>query len=241
MAVKLDAPRKLIVDTIGKRPDLDLKKVSLKADLNHAYLQQFIYRGVPANLPESVREAVGKILSIPPDALKGKGKARAGRQTQVDQTPDQPPVIGDASSVRVPEFDVRAAMGPGGSLIEIDDATASDAVVGEYSFPRDGFRQLYGAPPDAVRIISVVGDSMTPTLFPGQKVMVDLTDRRPSPPGIFVVYDGLGLVLKRVEVVFGSDPPRVRISSDNQNHAPYERTLDEAHINGRVIGVWARL
>jgi phage repressor protein C with HTH and peptisase S24 domain len=91
-------------------------------------------------------------------------------------------------------------------------------------------------------MIAVRGDSMIPTLWPGQRCMVDTNDRIPSPPGVFVVWDGMGLVLKRLELIPGSgDPMRVRIMSDNPKYTAYERTLDEAHINGRVVGVWARM
>jgi len=76
---------------------------------------------------------------------------------------------------------------------------------------------------------------------PGEKVMADVGDRSPSPPGIFVLWDGLGIVLKRVEYIPFSDPPTVRISSDNQRYEPYERTLEEAHILARVIGRWGRM
>ena len=33
-------------------------------------------------------------------------------------------------------------------------------------------------------------------------------------------------------------PPRVKITSDNAKYDPYERTLEEAYIQGRVIGQW---
>jgi phage repressor protein C with HTH and peptisase S24 domain len=85
-----------------------------------------------------------------------------------------------------------------------------------------------------------VGDSNVPSLNPGEKVIVNPADKVPSPPGFFVVWDGLALVLKRVEYVPHSDPPRVRISSDNPRYQPYERTLEEAYIQGRVIGSWQR-
>ena len=81
---------------------------------------------------------------------------------------------------------------------------------------------------------------MEPKLWAGQRVMVDIQDRTPSPPGIFVVWDGLGLAIKRVEVIAGTDPLRVRISSANPEYLAYERLYSEAAINGRVIGVWAR-
>jgi hypothetical protein len=52
------------------------------------------------------------------------------------------------------------------------------------------------------------------------------------------VWDGLGLVVKRVQVLAHSDPTRVKITSDNAKYEAYERTLAEAYIQGRVIGQW---
>ena len=54
---------------------------------------------------------------------------------------------------------------------------------------------------------------MMPTLHDGDIVLVGR--RTPTPPGVFVLYDGMGLVAKRVEHITNSDPPRVRIISDN--------------------------
>lgn len=139
------------------------------------------------------------------------------------------------------ELDVRPAAGGNSSVVEIFEGGEEEATRALYGFPAAGFRELYGAPPEEVRILEVVGDSMTPELWPGQKVMVHLRDRQPSPPGVFVLWDGLGLVIKRIELLAQSDPPRLRISSDNRQYAVYERTIDEVHILGRVIGRWARL
>jgi phage repressor protein C with HTH and peptisase S24 domain len=91
---------------------------------------------------------------------------------------------------------------------------------------------------DRVIIVSVVGDSMAPTLNATDRVMVDTADRTPSPPGMFVVWDGLGLVVKRVEYIAHSAPAMLRLFSDNARYAPYECSLEDAHIRGRVIAKW---
>jgi phage repressor protein C with HTH and peptisase S24 domain len=44
----------------------------------------------------------------------------------------------------------------------------------------------------------------------------------------------MGLVAKRLEHVPMSDPPRVRIISDNHQYSPYECTAEEVNIVGRV-------
>ena len=133
--------------------------------------------------------------------------------------------------LRIGELDVRAAAGDG-------LAGGSEKVIAEWQVPSGVVRTYSTAPASELRIITVIGDSMEPALLPGQRVLVDTGNRMPSPPGVFVVWDGLGLVVKRLQVVPQSDPPRVRIASDNPKYEAYERTLAEAYIQGRVIGQW---
>lgn len=64
------------------------------------------------------------------------------------------------------------------------------------------------------------GHSMAPTLLDGDTVLVDMTRRAPNPPWIFVLDDGMGLVAKRLEHIPNSDPPAVRVISDNRFYSP---------------------
>jgi len=136
-----------------------------------------------------------------------------------------------SGTLRIDELDVRASAGDGLT-------GEGEKVVGAWRVPTEVVRFYSTAPANELRIITVMGDSMEPTLLPGQRVLVDTGDKKPSPPGIFVVWDGLGLVVKRVQVLPHTEPTRVRIASDNAKYEPYERTLDEAYIQGRVIGQW---
>lgn len=111
----------------------------------------------------------------------------------------------------------------------------------EFSFPLPGFRQRFGASPEGVFIDECRGDSQEPTIFAGQPVMIDANDRKPSPPGIFLCWDGVGMVFKRIEVVPNSKPPKVLLKSDNPRYETYERLLDEVTIYGRVVGIWKRM
>lgn len=104
----------------------------------------------------------------------------------------------------------------------------------DYHFRRSWIRQSLGTSPTNLRILNVEGDSMSPTLIEGDTVLVDMARRAPNPPGIFVLHDGMGLVAKRLEHVPNSEPPRVRIISDNPLYAPYEGIADEINIVGRI-------
>jgi hypothetical protein len=139
-----------------------------------------------------------------------------------------------AGMLRIDELDVRASAGDGLT-------GESEKVIAAWQLPSEVVRYHSSAPASELRFITVLGDSMEPTLQPGQRVLVDTGDRVPTPPGIFVVWDGLGLVVKRVQALAHSEPMRVRISSDNPKYEGYERTLAEAYIQGRVIGQWRGL
>jgi phage repressor protein C with HTH and peptisase S24 domain len=57
-------------------------------------------------------------------------------------------------------------------------------------------------------IVTIDGDSMEPLLSSGDRIVVDTSQRVPVPLGIFVIWDGMGVVAKRVEHLPHSEPPR---------------------------------
>lgn len=59
---------------------------------------------------------------------------------------------------------------------------------------------------------------MEPTLESGDRVLVSNADRLPSPPGLFTLWDGFGVVVKRIEHLLNSDPLTLSIASDNPKH-----------------------
>ena len=83
------------------------------------------------------------------------------------------------------------------------------------------------------------GGSLPPST--GDRILVNTNLRVPSPPGLFVFWDGMGLVAKRVEHVPHSDPPKVIIKSVNPEYQTYEREAEEVKVVGRVIWAAKRL
>jgi phage repressor protein C with HTH and peptisase S24 domain len=141
----------------------------------------------------------------------------------------EPPILDnpDEVFVPIPSVAVTASMG-GGNVVE-DEPEGRP-----YHFQRSWIRHKLRAEPKNLRVMHVEGDSMMPTLQGGDIVLVDLARRSPTPPGIFVVHDGLGLVAKRLEHIPNTEPARVRIISDNTLYAPYDCTADEVNIIGRI-------
>lgn len=142
----------------------------------------------------------------------------------------------DEKPAEVAEIDVEVSAGTGG-LIERED------VAGMWVMPEAWLREQSGAAPGSLKIITIRGDSgisdppRIDDLFPGDKVLVDISDRRPSPPGYFVVDDGTGLLAKRVEVV----GQKIRMTSNNRIYAVTELRPEDARIVGRIKGKWCRL
>ncbi len=102
-------------------------------------------------------------------------------------------------------------------------------------------RHEFRARPDDLRMITVDGDSMEPQLSSGDRTLIDVRQRVPVPPGIFVIWDGMELVAKRVEHVPNSEPPKVVIKSVNPEYASYERSAEEVHVIGRAVWTARRL
>ena len=140
-----------------------------------------------------------------------------------------PPILEDPDQafVAIPSVAVSASMG-GGSVVDEEQEGKP------YHFQRSWIRYKLRAKPADLRIMHVEGDSMMPTLHHGDIVLVDLARRAPTPPGIFVLHDGMGLVAKRLDHIPNTDPPRVRIISDNPLYSPYEGTAEEVNIIGRI-------
>ena len=140
------------------------------------------------------------------------------------------------------EIDVRAGAGGGGQRIDKwvrDDngnLYAAEGVRDEWRLPAHIMREELRAAPKHIRVFEVIGDSMAPLLHEGDRAFIDTRYREPVPEGVFALWDGYGLVIKMLQIVRGSDPIKVKIISKNTSYSPYEATIDEIRIVGRLSG-----
>lgn len=236
----LDPVRLNVLKLVKDRtPPTDMKNASIAMGRNAAYLHQFVYRGTPKVLSEDDRAALAEHLGCEPDELKHKKvprrKPRAKappRETVVRTTPAAGPPAGYYA---IPEIDVRASAGPGALNDGLEETKDT------WYFPDPVIRHEFRSQPADLRMITIDGDSMDPLLSSGDRILIDTSQRIPVPPGIFVIWDGMGLVAKRIEHVPHSDPPKVIIKSVNPDYDTYERDAEEVHITGRVVWTARRL
>ena len=149
----------------------------------------------------------------------------------------------EAHHGNVIEINVRAGAGGGGHLEEWHavgngnkKTHSAEEVKGTWQIPEHILREVLRASADRIRVFEVIGDSMEPRLSEGDRVFVDVRYTSPTPEGIFVLWDGYGIVVKRLQIVRGSDPTKVRIISVNEQYQPYDALLDEIRIIGRFAG-----
>lgn len=140
-----------------------------------------------------------------------------------DQTP-----ISHKENGLVPIYDIQVSAGNG--FVPQD----FEAIVGQLAFPPDYLRQITSAPIQQLAIVTVKGDSMSPTLREGDVVLIDTTKRNLGFDGLFVLRMDEALHVKRVNR--GSRAGLVRILSDNRDAYPAtERELAEVDAVGKVL------
>tara|TARA_Y100000817_G_scaffold73832_1_gene56672 strand:- start:2065 stop:2703 length:639 start_codon:yes stop_codon:yes gene_type:complete len=189
-----------------KKSAKDLQSLSIESGKNRAYLHQYVSRGIPRYLPVDVAMHLAEVLDI---------------DWRVFVSPKQRSLPVSRKSVWVEEIDAEAAAGAGAML-------ADSTKIAEWGFPSGLDVQS-----STHRIITVTGDSMEPVLRNGDHIMVDTSSTVPTPPGIFVLYDGIGVLVKRLEHIPGSN--RVIVKSANPDYESYEQSAADLEIQGRVV------
>jgi transcriptional regulator with XRE-family HTH domain len=140
---------------------------------------------------------------------------------------------------QVPELDTRAGMGGGGvPAREVrKEGHHVDPIKSEgWLFPTSFVREQLHAASSGLLVLDTTGDSMTPTIASGERVIIDTGHKTPTPDGLYAIRDTFGsIVVKRLQLLRSSRPTRVKIISDNVTHPSEEVQLSELEIVGKVL------
>jgi phage repressor protein C with HTH and peptisase S24 domain len=152
-----------------------MAETSRRLGRNPAYIQQFLERGSPKELPESVREALGPLLGVEPDQLRNTQKGTPDKQMPKKSPFRRPenaipsimtkdlPVLGAARGGRLGA----GQFADNGEFFGLVDRPAS----------LQGIRSAYA--------VFIVDDSMEPRYYAGEVAQVN--PHKPCAPGSFVV------------------------------------------------------
>ena len=227
-----DPVRQKIKDMLWLR-GMNMRQASAAIGRGPSYMQQFLERGVPAVLSYSDSEKLAAVIGCDANELRHaeapKRKPRKRRRRTV------PTPVPGAPLAAVPEMAVEASAGPGMLNEEFTAETA------RWYLPEGMIRHEGHASPDNMRILLVRGNSMEPEMREGDRVMVDTARRMPATGEMFVLWDGTGLVVKRIEAGRDADPPTLRLISANRDYPPYTCLAENAHIVGKVLWTLRRV
>ena len=146
------------------------------------------------------------------------------------QKSEQKPAAND-QYVQIPLLDVRVSAS-NGAVVE------HEQVVDALAFKRDWVSNILGAAREDLYLINVQGESMTPTLHPGDVILVDRRSaNNVTTDGVYVLRMGESLLVKRIQRLPGQT---LRITSDNPAYSPFEIKMEDAAnddmaIVGRVV------
>ncbi|MBS0284626.1 MAG: S24 family peptidase [Proteobacteria bacterium] len=195
-------PREALMRLASAR-GVSLAALSAMLGRNVAYLQQFVGRGSPKRLAEEDRRALAAFFGVEERVLGG---AAAG-----------------AALVEVPWLALSAAAGAGA------DAADERSIRVERFAPET--LAAAGIAPRTASIIMARGDSMAPTILDGDRLVVDLGDRRIARTGAIVVARRDGdLLVKRVT----ARGDTITLASDNPAYPPLTVPGPEVEVIGRV-------
>ncbi len=220
-----DPPRDSLRQALWKN-GMSLSEASLAIGRNKAYLHQYFSRRMPRVLSHQDSEALGKLLGSDPADFRH------------DELPAPKPWTGKRKKTPAPalatvmEVEVEASAGPGAFAEEFVQERA------RWRLPEVMVRHEGHADPDALRILRARGNSMEPELRDGDRVVVDTARRIPVTGELFVLWDGTGLVVKRVAGL--SADGMLSLLSANPDYPAYECRAEEAHIFGQVAWKFTR-
>ena len=222
-----DPVRKCLRGRLWRR-GMSLAEASLAIGRNKAYLQQYLSRGMPRVLSHQDSEALGKLLDCDPNILRHDEIPAPKPWKRKKRRKVNPAAVLPGASA-VPEMEIEAAAGPGA----LNEEFATEKA--RWQIPEAMIRYEGDADPSALRILKVRGNSMEPEMREGDRLVVDTARRIPSMGELFVLWDGDGLVVKRVEPAHEPGPPKLRLLSANPDYVPYTCLAEDVHMVGKVL------
>lgn len=205
----------------------NMKSLSKKAGLGDTYVRDLLVRDKEPGIAKA--QKICAVLEVPLPKIFGTW------DESVDDADEevQMPVPSVDGFVSIGRFDAAFSMGPGSLIAEEPEP------LGYWVFEDQWLHGLSTVAPSLMAVVKVNGDSMTPTLFGGDLVLIDRSKTRPNVEGIYAIRVGDTAWVKRISVNLKSR--KVRVLSDNPL-VPKQPEMDEEDLSiiGRVIALVAR-
>ena len=169
-------------------------------------------------------EMIEKIFNRAGTKLKGK-------ESNVIPIESKKNTMIGSDEIRIPQFDVKAAMGSGQIPAEYIETIRYVSMEKNYLLTRG----ICYTQPANLAIITGYGQSMEGTINDGEPVIIDTGINTFTGDGVYVfTWDGM-LYIKRLQK---ASPVTFAMISDNPLHKDHIINIDDVKIHGRAILVW---
>ncbi|HQX26403.1 MAG TPA: hypothetical protein PKX38_00540 [Alphaproteobacteria bacterium] len=105
----------------------------------------------------------------------------------------------------------------------------------EWAIPSTIAAHAPGENGKTTRVFQVRENLMEPEFKRGEHVLVDISDRKPSPPGAFIISDGFSNMMRFCEYAPKSNDGEIRISARQNGFQPQVLKPGDFIVIGRVI------
>lgn len=132
-----------------------------------------------------------------------------------------------ANIVSIDVLDVSACCGNGIENFE-------ENVIGQQMMTLPALREFTAAAPENIKIIKAIGDSMVPTIYPGDVVWVDISFKEPASDGLYLLGVGKELMIKRIQI--NPFDNSATIKADNPQYETFQKgNYQEIKVVGKII------
>lgn len=218
------------IDTLADRLNLAMERSGMtQGALAKAsgVAQPTIWRLASGNAKGSTRIVdIANALGVRPDWLSsGEGAMSDDGQKPIIKEPSRQEGI-----FRVDVLDIKVSAGPGTYMI-------SDAVevLHAIEFTTEHARSLFGNRPDGeVKVMTVDGDSMSPTLNSGDRLFFDVSMRHFKTDGVYAFVFGRTFHVKRLQM----QGDKLAVLSDNPTYEKWyiaEDNQDQFYVMGKAL------
>lgn len=206
----------LRISQLAKATHLSVRELARRIGVSHVSLHQWV-TGKNEPSKEGLEALCTYFEVTPAYILYGDGNAPTGQTICHDD------------SISIPLIDVDASCGYG---------ALNDQMVTLIRFIKVSQELIRRYCPAArigsLQIVTVVGDSMEPTIHDGDSIIIDRSETVARRDGMYALRFGEGIFIKRIQIL----PNGARLVSDNKLYPPIDASYDELHIIGRCyVGI----
>ena len=222
------------IDTRG----INAKELSTLAGLNETAVRD-ILKGRSRNPRSDTVEKLAAALGLNSWELLTETASVAPTPVKADQPPSYNgsltvgiiPVAGEEFAC-IARYDAALSAGPG-SILEAEPEPLDYHLVN-----LQWLRAVTMTAPERLAIVQVYGNSMEPTLFNGDWILVDTGNKRLSAQGIFALRIGDSVWVKRIQPMLSTG--QYRLHSDNDRYDAEDVAEEALEPIGRVVTLLSR-